>query len=168
MKSANRSALMAGAILGLAFCLATSAAAQKDEGAAARAAALQPAGKHSEAIPLAQHVLVIREKQLGPDDPDLVSAITRLETLNPNDPRVPRVLGRLGRLYLLRHRDADAERVLRRAQVIMEQAPGYYPPEQLAFVLKNLGAVYLEQHRDHDAESLLRRALAIREKEFGP
>ena len=77
MKSAGRSALRAGAILSLVFCLATPAAAQKGEGAAARAAALQRAGKHSEAIPLAQHVLAIREKQLGPDDPDLVSAITR-------------------------------------------------------------------------------------------
>src|SRR5262249_5925986 len=62
----------------------------------------------------------------------------------------------------------DMELVLHRAQVLMEQAPGYYQPEQLAFVLKNLGDVYLRRHRDHDAESLLRRALAIREKEFGP
>ena len=78
MKSAGRSALMAGAILGLVFSLATPVA-QKDEGAAAvaqedeaaalaaRAAALQQAGKYSEAILLAQQILAIREKQLGPD-----------------------------------------------------------------------------------------------------
>ena len=138
MKSIGRSALMAGAILSLVFCLATPAGAQRDEGAAARSAAIQRAGKHSEAFPLAQQVLAIREKQLGPDDPDLVKAINDLEMLDRNDPKVAIALGKLGRLYLLRHRDADAERVLRRAQVIMEQAPGYYPPEQLAFVLENL------------------------------
>ena len=87
---------MAGAILSLVFCLATPIAAQKDEGAApgaqdneaaalaARAAALRQAGKPSEAIPLAQQVLAIREKQLGPDHPDVAES-----------------LAKLGRLYLL-------------------------------------------------------------------
>ena len=116
MKSASRSALMAGAILSLVFCLATPVAAQKDErtapvaqedeaaALAARAAALQRAGKYSEAIPLAQQVLAIREKQLGPDHPDVAES-----------------LAKLGRLYLLRDRNADAESVLRRTQVISEQ-----------------------------------------------
>jgi hypothetical protein len=74
----------------LVFCFATPVAAQKDEGAAAvaqkdeaaalaaRVAALQQAGKPSEAIPLAQQVLTIREKQLGPDHPDVVNAINDL------------------------------------------------------------------------------------------
>jgi hypothetical protein len=90
MKFASRSALMACAILSLVFCLATPVAAQKDEGAtpvaqedeaaalAARAAALQRAGKYSEAIPLEQQVLAIREKQLGPDHPDVERAIGAL------------------------------------------------------------------------------------------
>jgi hypothetical protein len=90
MKSAGRSALVASALLSLVFCLATPVAAQKDEGAAAiaqkdeaaalaaRAAALQRAGKYSEAIPLAQQVLAIREKQLGPDHPDVEKAINVL------------------------------------------------------------------------------------------
>ena len=84
MKSASRSALWAGAILSLVFCLTTPVAAQKDEGTvpvaalAARAAALYQAGKFSEAIPLAQRVLAIREKQLGPDHPDVVNAINDL------------------------------------------------------------------------------------------
>ena len=116
MKSAGRSALMAGAILSLVFCLATPVAAQKDEGAAAvapedgaaalaaRAAALRQAGKHSEAIQLAQQTLAIREKQLGPDHPDVAES-----------------LAKLGRLYLQRGRNADAESVLGRAQAIFEQ-----------------------------------------------
>jgi tetratricopeptide (TPR) repeat protein len=158
----GRSALMAGAILGLVFSLATPVA-QKDEGAAAvaqedeaaalaaRAAALQQAGKYSEAIPLAQQVIAIREKQLGPEHPDVAEA-----------------LANLGHLYFERGRFDDAELPLGRAQAIFEQARGHYQPEQLAFVLKNLGEVYIEQRRDDDAESLLRRALAIQEKEFGP
>ena len=115
MKSAGRSALMAGAILSLVFCLTTPVAAQKYEGAvavakdeaaalAARAAALQRAAKYSEAIPLAQQVLAIREKQLGPDHPDVAES-----------------LAKLGRLYLQRGRNADAESVLGRAQAIFEQ-----------------------------------------------
>src|SRR6516225_9589810 len=119
MKSAGQRALMSGAILSLVFCLATPVAAQKAKGAAAvaqedeaaalaaRAAALQQAGKYSEAIPLAQQVLAIREKQLG-----------------PNHPEVAIVLGRLGRLYSLGGRNADAESVLGRAKAIFEQAPG--------------------------------------------
>jgi tetratricopeptide (TPR) repeat protein len=154
---------MTGAILSLMFSLATPLAAQKDEGAAAvahedeaaalaaRAAALQQAGKYSEAIPLAQQVLAIREKQLG-----------------PNHPEVAESLAKLGRLYLQRGRTADAESVLGRARAIFERARGHYQPEPLAFVLKNLADVYLRQHRVDDAESLFRRALAIREKEFGP
>src|SRR5262252_4561634 len=161
MKSAGRSALIAGAILSLVFGLATPVAAQKDEGdaavaqedeaatLAARAAALQQAGKYSEAIPLAQQVLAIREKQLGPNHPD-----------------VAELLAKLGRLYLQQGRNADAESVLRRAWAIFEQTRGHYQPEQLAFVLTNLGEVYIRRHRADDAESLYRRTLAIREKEF--
>ena len=161
MNSAGRSALTAGAILSFVFCLATPVAAQNYEGAAAvaheaaalaaRAATLQQAGKYSEAIALAQQVLAIREKQFGPNHPDVAES-----------------LAKLGRLYLQRDRNADAESVLGRARAIFEQARGHYQPEQLAFVLKNLGEIYLRQHRVDDAESLLRRALAIREKEFGP
>src|SRR6516165_3735847 len=93
MKSASRSALWAGAFLSLLFCLTTPVLAQKDERAAgvaqedeaaalaARAAALQQAGKHSEAIPLAQQVLAIREKQLGPDHPDVEKAVNDLARL---------------------------------------------------------------------------------------
>jgi tetratricopeptide (TPR) repeat protein len=202
MKSASRSALWAGAILSLVFCLATPIAAeqgaevaQEDEAAAltARAAALRQAGKISEAIPLAQQVLAIREKQLGPDHPDIEKAIhdlaeayqdqgrfmdaeplyqralaMRENALGPYHPDVAESLAKLGRLYYLRDRNADAESVLGRAQAIFEQAQVHFQPEQLAFVLKNLAAVYIKQRRVGDAEPLLRRALAIREKEFGP
>jgi tetratricopeptide (TPR) repeat protein len=180
MKAGSRSALRAGAVLSLVFCLATPVPAQKDEGAApvaqadkaaalAEAAdALLRAGNYSEASPLAQQVLAIREKQLGPDDPGVVYAINRLagaytgqgryrdaeplyrralaireKTLGPNDPRVAIALSPLGWvLNNLGDRDADAELVLGRAQAILQQAPGQYPPERLAFVLKNLGDVF--------------------------
>ena len=175
MKSASRNALMGGAVLSSVFCLATPVAAQKDEGAAAvaqedeaaalaaRAAALYEAGKYSEAIPLAQQVLAIRERQLGSDHPDVVKAINDLavayegqgryvdaeplyqralaireDALGPYHLDVAESLAKLGRLYLLRGRIADAESVLGQARAIFEQARGHYQPEQLAFVLKNL------------------------------
>ena len=93
MKSASRTALWAGAILSLLFCLTTPVPAQKDEmtapvaqedeaaALAARAGALHRAGRSSEAIPLAEEVLAIRQKQLGPDDPGIVYAINDLALL---------------------------------------------------------------------------------------
>jgi tetratricopeptide (TPR) repeat protein len=174
MKSVGRSALVAGAILSLVFCLATPVAAQKGEGAAAvaqkdeaaalaaRAAALQLAGKYSEAIPLAQQVLAVREKQLGPNHPDVEKAVNDLaqayenqghftdaeplyrralamreNALGPDHPDVAEPLTYLGHLYVLRDRLADAESVLGRAQAILEHGRGRYQPEQLAFVFKS-------------------------------
>ena len=119
MNSAGRSALMAGAILSLVFCLATPVAAQKDErtapvaqedeaaALAASAAALHRAGRISEAIPLAQQVLAIREKQLGPDHPDVEKAI--------ND---------LAQAYHDQGRFMDAEPLFRRALAMQEKALG--------------------------------------------
>jgi CHAT domain-containing protein/tetratricopeptide (TPR) repeat protein len=171
------------------------AVAQEDEEAAlaARAAALRRAGKLLEDIPLAQQVLGIREKQLGPDDPGIVYALNGLalayekqsrftdaeplyrralaireNVLGHDNPEVAESLAKLGPLYALQRRDADAKSFLDRAKAILEQTRGHYKPEQLAFVLKNLGDLYLHQHRLDEAESLFRRALVIREKEFGP
>jgi CHAT domain-containing protein len=171
------------------------AVAQEDEEAAlaARAAALRRAGNYSEDIPLAQQVLGIREKQLGPDDPGIVYAINDLalayevqarfreaeplyrralaireNVLGHDNPEVAESLAKLGRLYALQGHNADAESFLDRAKAILEQTRSHYKPGQLAFVLKNLGDVYAHQHRLDEAESLFRRALVIREKEFGP
>src|SRR6516165_6500516 len=137
MKSARRSALMAGAILSLVFCLATPVAAEKDEAAAlaARAAALQRAGKYSEAIPLAQQVLAIREKQLGADHPDVVKAINAL-----------------AESYQDQGRFMDAEPLYRRALAIRENALGPDHPD-VAESLSKLGRLYLVQGRNADAES---------------
>ena len=121
MKSASRSALIAGAILSLVSCLTTPVAAQKDEGAAAvaqkdeaaalaareAADALLRAGKYSEAIPFARQVLAIREKQLGRDHPDVVYAINRL-----------------ARAYQDQGRFTDAEPLYRRALAIRENTLG--------------------------------------------
>ena len=38
-------------------------------------------GRYSDAIPLAQRVLAIREKSLGPDDPDVARALYNLAVL---------------------------------------------------------------------------------------
>jgi tetratricopeptide (TPR) repeat protein len=84
---------MASAILSLLFCLTTPVVAQKDEEAAsvapkdeaaalaARAAALRKARKYSEAVLLEQQVLAIREKQLGPDHPNVALSLFNLADL---------------------------------------------------------------------------------------
>src|SRR5215471_9983771 len=136
MKSAGRSALMAGAILSLVFCLATAVAAEQGDAARAAAEAFLRAGKYSEAIPLAQQVLAIREAKVGPGHIGVVYAINRLarayegqgrlrdaeplyrralaireNVLGPNHPDVAESLAKLGRLYSLQGRNADAASV---------------------------------------------------------
>jgi tetratricopeptide (TPR) repeat protein len=79
---------------------AAPAIAQQDEAAALdkRVAHLYQAGKFSEAVPLAQQLLAIREKALGPDHPSL-----------------SRPLSELANLYLAQGRYAEAEPLYKRA-----------------------------------------------------
>jgi Tetratricopeptide repeat len=61
-----------------------SAGAQTDQGAAAldaSAVALYRMGKTSEAIPLAERAVAIREETLGPSDPSVATSLTNLAAL---------------------------------------------------------------------------------------
>ena len=107
-------------------------------------------GRFSEAIPLAQRALAIREKALGPYHPDVAASLNYLALLYNNQGRY-----------------ADGELLYKRAVVIREKALGPDHPD-VAVSLNNLAVLYLEQGRYPDAEPLLKRSLAIREKTFGP
>jgi CHAT domain-containing protein len=117
-----------------------------------QAFALDQVGKYAEAIPLAQQVLAIREKLLGPDHPD-----------------VAKVLASFGILYDKQGRYADAEPLYKRALAIWEKALGpAHPNVNVAQLLNNLAMLYNKQGRYAEAEPLNQRALAIFEKALGP
>jgi len=112
--------------------------------------ALYQAGKYADAVPLAQQVLAIREKRLGPDDPAIAMSLYILAAL-----------------YTKQGRYADAEPPARRSLDIYEKALGPEHPT-VAQALNNLAALYADEGRYGDAEPLYKRSLAIREKTAGP
>ena len=107
-------------------------------------------GHYSEAIPLAQRALAIREKALGPDHPDVAASLNNLAVL-----------------YRVQGRYAEAEPLFKRALAIKEKAFGPDHPD-VALSLNNLALLYQNQGRYADAEPLYKRALAIKEKILGP
>jgi CHAT domain-containing protein len=145
---------------GLAFAItvmaivstSVQAADSKNEGATlnAKVNELYRAGKYTEAIPLAQRALVIREKTLGPDHLDVATSLKTLALL-----------------YDKQARYADAEPMYKRALAIRAKALGPDHPD-VARALGNLAVFYHDQGRYADAEPLYKRALAIRAKALGP
>jgi tetratricopeptide (TPR) repeat protein len=94
--------------------------------------------------------LVIREKALGPNHPDVAESLNNLAVLYKNQGRY-----------------TDAEPLYRRSLTIEEKALGPDHPA-VATSLSNLASMYVDQGRYGDAEPLHRRSLAIREKTLGP
>jgi CHAT domain-containing protein/tetratricopeptide (TPR) repeat protein len=152
---------------------------------------LYQAGKFSEAILPARRALEIREKTLGPDDPDVATSLDNLgqlyyrqsryadaeplytralvireKALGADHPDVGQSLASLAVLYTDQSRYADAEPLHKRALAILEKAVGPDHPD-VAKVLNNLASLYADQGRYGDAEPLYRRALAIDEKAPG-
>jgi tetratricopeptide (TPR) repeat protein len=153
---------------------------------------LYQAGKYAEAIPLAQQALAIYEKALGPDHPDVPTALTNLaalhyqqgryveaepllkralaireKALGPDHPDVATALNNLAELYRDQGRYAEAEPLYKRALAIWEKALGPDHPD-VATALNNLAELYADQGRFADALPLYKRALAIDEKALGP
>jgi CHAT domain-containing protein/tetratricopeptide (TPR) repeat protein len=152
---------------------------------------LYQAGKYSEAIPLAQRALAIREKSLGRDHPDVAYSLNYLAVLYGNQgryadaeplykrslaiwekslgrdhPYVALSLNNLAVLYGKQGRYADAEPLHKRSLAIREKALGRDHPD-VAQSLDNLAVLYRNQGRYADAEPLYKRSLAIREKALG-
>jgi tetratricopeptide (TPR) repeat protein len=156
-----------------------------------QAQSLYQAGNYAEAEPLFQRALALREKLLGPDDPNVATSLNNLaalyqvqgryaeaETLlkrslaidetalGPDDPGVATDLNNLAVLYWTEGRYAEAEPAYTRALAITEKALGADHPD-MAQPLNNLGLLYLAQGRYADAEPPFKRALSIWEKALG-
>jgi tetratricopeptide (TPR) repeat protein len=106
--------------------------------------------QYDSALPVARQVLEIQEKALGPDHPDVATALNNLASL-----------------YRSTGQYALAESLYRRALLIDERAlgPGHV---QVARDLSNLASLYDSQDRYADAEPLHKWALATDEKTLGP
>ncbi len=106
-------------------------------------------GKYTEAEPLIERALAIREKALGPEHTD-----------------VGQSLNNLALLYHAGGRYSEAEPLYKRALAIWENVLGPEHPE-VATSLNNLAALYQAQGKYGEAEPLYRRSLAIWEKALG-
>jgi tetratricopeptide (TPR) repeat protein len=106
--------------------------------------------RYTDAEPLYQRALAIREK-----------------ALRPEHPRVASVLNNLALLYQGQGQPAKAEPLYERALAIREKALGPEDPE-VASSLNSLAHFYQDQGQPAKAEPLYERALAIREKALGP
>jgi CHAT domain-containing protein/Tfp pilus assembly protein PilF len=154
---------IAGLVIAIVISVPSPAAAQKDAASVLIAKVLQlsQAGKYSEAIPLAQRALAIREKALGPDHPDVAAS-----------------LNTLANLYVKQGRYADAEPLTKRALAIREKAfgpdhPNVATPPAAAqnddpAALSAKAAQLSQQGKYLEAIPLAQQALALYQKTRGP
>jgi tetratricopeptide (TPR) repeat protein len=103
-------------------------------------------GKYAAAEPMYRRALAIREKALGPDNPELVPSLDNLAWT----------------CYAQR-KFAEAEPLYGRSLLIWEKAVGTEHPT-VATALDNLAGVFVARERFANAEPLYQRALLIREK----
>jgi tetratricopeptide (TPR) repeat protein len=149
-------------------------------------------GLYSEAQPHLEQALKIREKNLGPDHPDVATSLNNLallyddqgkyaeaeplyqrarkideKALGPEHPEVAIHLNNLAELYREQGKYAEAEPLYQRALKIDEKALGPEHPN-VAIRLNNLAMLYQNQGKYAEAEPLYQRALKIDEKALGP
>ena len=150
------------------------------------------ADKYDEALPLVERALAIREKELGPNHPDVATSLFVLannlndkgdyaraeplflravqikeSALGKDDLSVSLILNNLGNLYKDKGDYVKAESVFQRALEIREKV---LQPDNLliAGVLNNLANVAHQIGDIAKASALYQRALKIREKILGP
>ncbi len=149
-------------------------------------------GQYDEAIPLAERILAIREKDLGPEHPDTALALNNLavfyktmgayekaeplyrrslaireKVMGPEHPDTAAVLNNLAGLYSTMGAYDKAEPLYRRSLAICEKVMGPEHPST-ATTLTNMALFYDTMGAYDKAESLYRRSLAIKEKVMGP
>ena len=149
-------------------------------------------GRYREAIPIAEKVLTISEKVLGPEHPNTATSLNNLaelyrnmgaydkaeplyrrslaireKVLGPDHPDTAQSLNNLGLLYNSLGAYEKAEPLYRRSLAIKEKVMGPEHPNT-ATSLNNLTMLYRATGAYDKAEPLLRRSLAIREKVLGP
>jgi tetratricopeptide (TPR) repeat protein len=148
-------------------------------------------GQYVEAISLCQRALMIRERLLGQDHPEVATSLNDLavlyialhkyEQVEPlclralaiqeralglGHPDVAVTLNDLAMLYYLEGRHDQIEPLYLRALSIFEQGPEPLHTNT-ATALNNLAKLYVAQEKYVEAESLMRRALDIREQIYG-
>jgi CHAT domain-containing protein/Tfp pilus assembly protein PilF len=149
------------------------------------------AGNFEEARPLAERMLEIREKALGPEHPDVAQSVNTLgrfyyyqgdydkaeplyqralaireKVLGPEHPDVAVSLNNLALLYSDRGDYATAELFYGRALSVGQKALGYEHPDVAVF-LTGFAKLYYERGEYGKAEPHFKRALTIWEKAFG-
>ena len=87
--------------------------------------------------------------------------------VGPDHPALAIPLRGLARIEQGKKQYAAAERLFRRALILVEEGSGNSHPD-VASVCEDLAGLYVIEKRYSEAESLYRRALAIREQAFGP
>jgi tetratricopeptide (TPR) repeat protein len=140
-------------LLGLGFFIAESprALAQHEDPSllAQQSDELYKEGKYKEAIPIAEKLLVIRKKELGPEHLDTAES-----------------LGNLAFLYNAMGDPARAEPLYKEALEIRQKILGREHPDT-ATTLNNLGLLYEAIREYSKAEPLLKEALETRQKVLG-
>lgn len=148
--------------------------------------------QYAESVALFKRSLVIRERVLGAEHPEVAMSLSNLAALydhqgryeeaeplfkraldirerapEPNQLDVALILNNLAGFYDHQGRYAEAEPLYERSLSIRERALGPDHPS-VATSLNNLAAVYDSQNRCAEAEPLLERSLVIREQTLGP
>ena len=187
--------VLAGLLLGLCvFSLPFYATAQDENPALLdqQVRNLYQEGKVKEAIPIAAKLLAIREKSLGPDNPDTAKSLNNLaflydqtgdyakaeplyqqalriyeKLLGPEHQETAQILDNLAGVYCSMAAYAKAEPLYQQALKIRETVLGPEHPGTAAN-LNNLAALYYQIGAYAKAEPLFERALQIREKVLGP
>jgi len=150
------------------------------------------AGRYTEAVPLLERALTIREKVLGPEHPDTAMSFNNLaelyrnqgeyvkaeplferaltvyeKALGPEHPDTATALNNLALLYQVKGEYAEAEPLYQRALAVYEKVLGPEHPNT-ALSLNNLALLYQTQGEYAEAELLYQRALTVYEKALGP
>ena len=149
-------------------------------------------GRYTEAEPLYQRALAIREHVSGPTHLDVATSLhdlaelyyeqgkypeaetlyqralaIREQALGSQHPDFAKTLNRLGDLYRAQANYVQSEQFYQRALAIREQVLGSSHPD-VARTLDDLAILYSDQGKYQQAEPLYQRALTIREQAFGP
>jgi len=186
---ALRVAIVFAVVFGFA---AASAQPNELDALEARIADLYGAGRHAEAIPLAEHYLSLARDRHGEEHPKYATGLNDLallyksqgrygeaeplatrslaireKALDPHHPQVATSLNTLAGLYQMRGRYTEAEPLFKRSLAIREKALGPDHP-QVGVSLNMLAEFYRAQGRYTEAEPLYERSLAITEKAPGP
>ncbi len=148
--------------------------------------------QYTEAEPLYQRAITIKEKAMGREHPSVAATLNNLaelyraqgkyedaepiykrsltineKALGPEHPSVAATLNNLAELYRAQCKYEDAEPLYIRSLGIKGKALGPEHPS-VAATLNNLAELYRAQGKYEDAEPIYKRSLAIKGKALGP